>query len=139
MTAPQASSPTAQTARIIHGAMAAGVIMFAIIAHFVLVPKASPEGGLAGVIPILLGLALALCVVAILLSTRVPRPADEDTANSFWKAAGSQALIAWALLEGAGLLAVVLYSITASRAAIAIAGVAVFILVLLNPRYFEGR
>lgn len=113
--------------------------MFTIVAHFVLRPKASPSESLAGITPILLGLSLAACVLGIVLSTRVPRPSDDETAGSFWKKAGSPALICWAFLEGAGLLAVVVYSQTGSLAAISIAGVAIFIFVLLNPRYFEGR
>ena len=115
------------------------MILFALVAHFVLLPKASGGGNLAGITPILLVISLVGCVLGIFLSTRVPRPANGESADSFWKRAGSPALIAWAFLEGAGLLAVVLYSRTGSRAAISVAGVAIFIFVLLNPRYFEGR
>lgn len=139
MTAPQQVAPTPQSVRLIHGAMAAGVIMFAIVAHIGLRPNASGPGNLANLMPAFLGLALAACALSIFLSTRVPRPGDEETAGSFWKRAAQPALIAWAILEGAGLLSVVFYSRTGSRAAIAVAGVSLFILVLLNPRYFEGR
>ena len=89
--------------------------------------------------PALLGASLAGCAVSLLLSRRVPRPTSGESADSFWKRAGQPALISWALLEGAGLLAVVLYSQTGSSAAISVAAVAVFILVLLNPAYFEKR
>lgn len=89
--------------------------------------------------PLLLGVSLAGCALSLLLSRRVPRPSNEETADSFWKRAGQPALISWALVEGAGLLAVVLYSQTGSTAAITVAAVAVFIFVLLNPAYFEGR
>jgi hypothetical protein len=119
--------------------MGAGVILFAIVAHFVLLPKASGSGNLASITPVLLALSLAGCVASIFLSTRVPRPASAEPADSFWQRAGQPALIVWALLEGAALLALVLYSHTGSRAAIATAAVAVFVFVLLNPAYFEGR
>jgi hypothetical protein len=119
--------------------MCAGMILFAIVAHFVMLPKASASGNLASITPILLALSLAGCVVAIFLSTRLPRPASGESADSFWKRAGPPALIAWAFLEGAGLLAIVLYSHTGSRAAISVAGVAILVFVLLNPAYFERR
>jgi hypothetical protein len=90
-------------------------------------------------ITILLAVSLAACVVAIFLSTRIPRPASGQSADSFWTTAASPALTAWAFAEGAGLLDIVIYSQTGSRVAISVAGVAVFVLVLLNPGYFEGR
>ena len=119
--------------------MCAGLILFALVAHFVLLPNASGTGNLASITPILLAVSLAGCVVSIFLSTRVPRLTSGESADSFWKRAGPPALIVWAFLEGAGLLAIVLYSHTGSRAAISVAAVAVLAFVLLNPAYFEGR
>jgi len=140
MTVPvQQPPPTPKTARTIHRAMVVGVILFAIVSHFVLVPKANPAGGLAPLVPILLGLSLAACVLGILLSTRVPRMSGGEAAQTFWLKAGPRAMIPWALLEGAALLAVVVYSQTASRAAIAIAAIDVIIFGLMNPGYFERR
>ena len=89
--------------------------------------------------PVLLGVSLAGCALSLLLSRRVPRRSNEETADSFWKRAAQPALISWALLEGAGLVAVVLYSQTGSTAAITVAAVAVSVLLLLNPAYFERR
>jgi FtsH-binding integral membrane protein len=118
--------------------MCAGLILFAIVAHFVLLPNASGTG-LASITPILLAVSLAGCVVSIFLSRRVPRLTSGESADSFWKRTGPPALIVWAFLEGAALLAIVLYSQTGSRAAISVAAVAVFVFVLLNPAYFERR
>ena len=115
------------------------MILFAIVAHFVMVPKASASGNMAINAPILLALSLAACVVGIFLSTRVPRPSRGESADSFWQRAGPPALRAWALLEGACLFDVVLYSLTGSRAAISVAGVVLLIFVLMNPAYFERR
>ena len=119
--------------------MGVGVVLFAIVAHFVMVPKADPAGGLAPLVPALLGLALALCAVAIPLSTRVPRQTGGEPLEDYWRRTAPRAMIPWALLEGAGLFSVVVYSQTASRAAIAIAAVAVIIFGLMNPGYFEKR
>jgi FtsH-binding integral membrane protein len=138
MTASQNPTPSAQTARVIHIAMCAGVILFAIVAHFVLLPKRS-GAGLASITPLLLALSLAACVVGIFLSRRVPRPSSGESADSFWMRAGPPALIAWAFLEGVCLLDIVLYSQTGSGAAISIAAVSVLVFILLNPAHFEGR
>lgn len=139
LTEPQKPIQTARTARVLHGALCAGVILFAIVAHFFLVANALPSGNLAEMAPKLLAVSLVACVVAIFLSTRVPRPAGGESADSFWQRAGPPALRAWSFLEGASLLGIVLYSQTASRAAISIAGVALVIFVLMNPGYFERR
>ena len=139
MTEPQNPLQTALTARIVHGALCAGVILFAIVAHFLMVPKASASGNLASNTPIFLALSLAACVVGIFLSTRVPRPTGGESPDAFWQRAGPPALRAWAFLEGACLLDVVFYSLTGSRTAISVAGVVVLTFVLLNPTYFERR
>ena len=115
------------------------MILFAIVAHFVMVPKASASGNLASNTPIFLALSLAACAVGIFLSTRVPRPTSGESPDSFWQRAGPPALRAWAFLEGACLLDVVFYSLTGSRAAISLAGIVVLIFILLNPAYFERR
>ena len=122
-----------------HGGMITGVVLFGIVAHFVMRPNASSGSNLRPLVPFLLGFALVSCAVSVMLSRRVPRPSDADTATSFWVKAARLALISWALSEGAGLAAIVTYSQTGSVAAIVVAAVAVFILVLLNPGYFEGR
>jgi hypothetical protein len=140
MTTPiQQPPPTRQAARMIHGAMVVGVIMFAIVSHFVLVPKANPAGGLAPLMPLLLGLSLAGCAVGTLLSYRVPRMSSGESRQAFWFRAFPKAIVSWALIEGAALLAVVVYGLTASRAAIAVAGIVILVFALLNPRYFERR
>ena len=139
MNLPENAAATARNVRVVHGAMAAGVIMFAIVAHFVMLPKADPNGGLADKIPLLIGISLAACAISFVFSTRVPRPSPGESADSFWKRAAPAAQITWAFLEGAALLGVVAYSLTAAKAEIAVAGLAVLILVLMNPAYFERR
>jgi hypothetical protein len=130
--------PTALSVRIVHAAMAAGIILFGIVAHFVLVPKANPSGGLAPLIPWLLVVALGLCVVSFLILRRVPRPETGESVDAFWKRAGPPVIV-WAPLEGAALLCVVLYAQTGSKTAIAVAVLPIVLLVLLKPAYFERR
>lgn len=139
MTVPVQQAPTPQSVRIIHAALVAGVIMFAAVARFVMVPRHTPTGNLDSLIPVLLVIALGLCAVAMLLMKRVPRPGDTETAGAFWLRAASPALMTWTPLEAAALLSVVTYSQTGSTAAIVVAAVAVIIFVLLRPAYFENR
>ncbi len=131
--------PTSRSARIVHAAMATGVILFAIVAHFVLVPRANTSGNLVTLVPTVLAVAGALCGLSLLLLKRVARPLSEESTDAFWVRAATPALVTWAPLEAAALLCVVLYSQTASKAAIAFAAIAVILLVLLSPGYFEGR
>jgi len=69
--------------------MCAGLILFALVAHLVLLPKASASGNLASIAPMLLAASLASCVVAIFLSTRVAPPVSGQSADFFWTTAAS--------------------------------------------------
>jgi hypothetical protein len=133
------SAPTPQSVRIIHGAMAAGVIMFAFVAHFIMLPKANITGNLNSLVPVMLLIALGLCGVSGLLMQRVPRPSEGETAGAFWLRAAQPALVTWTPLEMAALGSVVVHSQTGSTAALVVAGVAILIFVLLRPAYFEQR
>jgi len=113
--------------------------MYAIVAQFVLLPKANTSGNLAPIIPMLLAVALALCALPQLLKNRVPRPSEGESAGAFWLRAASPALVTWTPVEAAALLCVTLYAQTGSKAAIAVAALAVLIMLLLRPGYFEGR
>lgn len=133
------NAPTPQSVRIIHGALVAGVIMFGLVAHFVMLPKASITGALDSLVPVILAIALGLCAVSGLLMQRVPRPAEGETAGAFWLRAAQPALVTWTPLEMAALGSVVVYSKTGSNAALVVVAVAIMIFLLLRPAYFEGR
>jgi len=133
------SAPTPQSVRIIHGALTTGVILYGIVAHFVLLPNHKITGNLDSLAPVLLTIALALCAVSMLLMKRVPRPDEGETAGAFWLRAASPALMTWTPLEAGALLSVTLHAQTGSNAAIVVAAVAVLLMVLLRPGYFESR
>jgi len=86
---------------------------------------------------ILLGLSLGACVVALLLRKRVPRRATDQSADLFWTTAATPSLVTWAVLEGASFLAIFAYLRTGSQTGIAVAAVALFLFVFLNPAYLE--
>jgi FtsH-binding integral membrane protein len=130
---------TPQSVRKVHRALATGIILYAIVAQFVVLPNANTSGNLATMIPMLLAVALALCALPMLLKNRVPRPSEGESASAFWLRGASPALVTWTPLEAAALLCVTLYSHTGSKAAIAVAALAVIIMLLLRPGYFEER
>lgn len=139
MTAPQTTVPTSRTARVIHGALVAGVLLFAIVGHFVLKPVSVDSGGLASTNRVLLGLSLGACVLSLLFRGGVPKRSSDESADLFWNAAGPFAIRVWAALEAASLLAVLVYTWTRSISAVAVAAVALLLFIVMNPGYFERR
>lgn len=119
--------------------MVIGLILFVIVSHFLLATNANGAWGLAPLAPLLLALSIAACVAGILVSYRVPRVANGESMQEYWLTAFPKAMIPWALLEGAALLAIVVYWRTGSRAAIAVGVVVIVIFALINPRHFEQR
>ena len=139
MTTPQTTAATSKTARLIHGALVTGVLLFAIVGHFVLRPISADSGLLAPANRVLLGLSLGACVLSLLLRGRVPKRSSDESADLFWSVAGPYAMRVWAALEAASLLAVLVYTRTRSISAVAVAAVALTLFIVLNPGYFEGR
>jgi hypothetical protein len=140
MTTPQAAAAPARTMRLIHAAMITGVLLFALVAHFVLRPT-MPTPNPAWTPAMLntgLGVALAACAVAVLLRRRVPRRSASDSADSYWSSnARPAAMITWAPLEAACLGSVVLYANTGAPSAIAVLAIAVVLFITLNPALLE--
>jgi hypothetical protein len=140
MTAPRTAAPTAKTIRIIYAAMVTGVLLFGLVAHFVMRPTIADSGDIpVGVLRLLLGLGLGACVVSLLLRGRVPQRASDESADLFWMRAATPAMVTWAPLEAACLLGVFLYGNTGSASAMGVAAVAVVLFVILNPAYLERR
>jgi hypothetical protein len=138
MTAPRATAATAKTIRLIHAGQVAGVVLFGFVAHFVMRPSMADSGEVSpALLPILLGLALAACVVSIVMRRRIPRRSTNDSADLFWTKASTPALLTWAPLEAAGLLAVLSDALFGYQPAIAIATVAVVGLIALAPPFLK--
>jgi hypothetical protein len=68
---------------------------------------------------------------------RIPRRSTNDSADLFWTKASTPALLTWAPLEAAGLLAVLSDALFGYQPAIAIATVAVVGLIALAPPFLE--
>ena len=140
MTTPQAIAAPARTMRLIHAAMITGVILFALVAHFVMRPTMTAPNGMSApaVQRTMLGVALAACAVALLLRRRVPPRSANESADSYWSsAARPAAMLMWAPLEGACLTSIVLYANTGAPAAVAVWAIAVVLFAVLNPGSLE--
>lgn len=141
MPAPRAIAYTSKTIRLIHAAMVAGVLLFAIISHAVLRPTMKASQDIPALaLNVALVAALAICVLALLFRRRIPRRSNDVSPDLFWRTAATPALIAWAPAEGACLLAIIFYALTGSQAAVVVAAIAIVVLLVgLNPRYLERR
>ncbi|HEY2852830.1 MAG TPA: hypothetical protein VGJ18_08300 [Gemmatimonadaceae bacterium] len=138
MTAPRAAAPTAKTIRLVHAAMITGVVLFALVAHFVMRPSMTGATDISPDIQRLLpGVALGAALVSLLLRSRVPRRSATESPDSFWLKASSPALVMWAIAEGAGLLSVFLYGVVGAQSGIGIAAIAVVIMIMLRPGRLE--
>jgi hypothetical protein len=138
MTAPPATTRPAATIRLIHGALAIGVILFAIVVHFVVRPSSAMTTELPPVvIGVLLGVSLAASGFSVVMRRRVPRRNTNESADLFWTTAALPALLAWAPLEGAALLGIVAYMFTDTPAALVVAGIALAGLIAFNPARLE--
>jgi hypothetical protein len=117
-----------------------GVLLFALVAHFVMRPAAvGREPFPPALVQALLGVALALCALSFVLRRRVPRRANDESADLYWTRASSNAVITWAAAEGAGLLSVLVYSQTGSASAIGVAAIALVCYLLHTPSSLERR
>jgi hypothetical protein len=138
MTTPQAAGPPAKTIRLIHAAMVTGVLLLAAVGHFVLRPTMANSGDLPpSMLRTFLGVALGACALSLVLRRRVPQRSTDESVDLYWTKAASPALLTWAPLEAASLLAIYLYARTGAQSTIAVAAVAVLLFVALNPARFE--
>lgn len=137
---PQTTVPTAKTIRLLHAALMSGVVLFGLVAYFVIRPGMSETVLLSPVVVrMLLGLALALCVLSVVLWRRVPRRPPDESVDLYWRRTSAHALIAWAVAEGAGLLSMLLYVQSGRLDAIGVAAIAVVVMLSLKPASLERR
>ncbi len=121
-----------------YGGMVLSVILLSIIGPIFFRQKVAESGAIRdSVLRILLGVSLGASALGLLLRRRVPRRIASESTDLFWTTAASPALVAWTPIEGAGLIAAIAFSLSGSLAALAIGGVALVLLLVLNPGYLE--
>ena len=137
MTSSETVAP-AKTIRLLHGAFIFGIVMFAIVVHFLTRPAMAGETFPAAARNVLLGVSLAASALSLfVLRSRVPRRSREESADLYWTTATALALMAWMPLEAGALLGVVVYMLYGTPAGLAVAAVAVVGFLVLAPGRLE--
>jgi hypothetical protein len=120
--------------------MVTGVLLFALVGHFVLRPVMARDEQLSpALLRTLVGVALAACALSLVLRRNVPRRPGDESTDFYWTTAAPRAMRMWMPLEGASLLAVYLYARTGAHIPLAVAAVAVSLFVVLNPAFLERQ
>jgi len=129
-----------RSAKVIHGSLMAGVILFLLVTawvHRVTPPAPLPVSG-----PLLTYVGLGI-LAAGLLGLRVlpgpdPAPAPGQTTDQWWMTSQARLIVRWAVVEGGCLVNGVVWFITRDRVSLAAAVAGLAILLALRPgRYLE--
>ena len=129
-----------RSAKVIHGSLMAGVILFLLVTawvHRVTPPAPLPVSG-----PLLTYVGLGI-LAAGLLGLRVlpgpdPAPAPGQTTDQWRMTSQARLIVRWAVVEGGCLVNGVVWFITRDRVSLAAAAAGLAILLALRPgRYLE--
>lgn len=137
MEPPRMTLPNARGMRILHAALTAGLTLGAIV--FFIVRRVSPVPALAQAQVLSLALTVAaisaIVVAFTVLRPRFPARASEQTADVYWgdAAVRMSALVLWAVVEGAGLIAAVGYLLTGATPPLVALVLAILTLASLRP------
>jgi hypothetical protein len=135
-----AAAPQGTTVRLIHGAMVTGVILFALVAHFIMLPKAPTISPIPSILlSYLPAVSLAGCALALVLRRYVPRRASDESADRYWMRAMAPAMLVWSATEVVCIMNVVVYSQSGSPTAAVLGAIATALFVYLNPKTLQRR
>ena len=101
-------------ARVIHGALILGIVMFSVLA-WAIRDRAVPAEALPERRVLYIGLALVSAVLfgaAAFNVGRLPAPARGASEDDWWRAHLGRVIVVWALIEAPTLLGVVAYTLT---------------------------
>ena len=129
-----------RSAKIIHGSLMAGVVLFLLVTawvHRVTPPAPPPVSG-----PLLtyvgLGILATMLLALRLLPAPDPAPAPGQTADQWWINSLSRLIVRWAVVEGGCLVNAALWFISRDRVSLAAAVAGLAVLLALRPsRYLE--
>ena len=130
-----------RSAKIIHGSLMAGVILFLLVTGWV--HRVTPPAPVlvSGRLLTYVGLGI---LAAGLLGLRVlpgpdPAPAPGQTTDQWWMTSQSRLIVRWAVVEGGCLVNAVLWYVSRHRVSLAAAVAGLAILLALRPsRYLES-
>jgi hypothetical protein len=140
MTSPATPEARMRNAKIIHGSLMAGVMLFLLVtawAHRVMQAGAVPVGG-----PLLAYVGLGILGAGLLalrfLPAPDPVPVPGQTPDRWWINSLSRLIVRWAVVEGGCLVNAVLWFISRDRVSLAAAVAGLAVLLALRPsRYLE--
>ncbi len=141
MEPPRTTVSNTRAMRVIHLALTVGLTLCGVMLFIVRRVEQLPElvqGPFVGTA--LTVAAIAAVVVAVtVIRPRVPPQAPDQTRDMYWGDATvrTTALVLWAVVDGAGLLAAVGYLLTGATAPAIALALAIVALATLGPRRFE--
>ncbi len=129
---PASSQSAAFTARIIHMALIAGIVMFVVVASLVreTPPSSESTATLGRLIPILAVVAFS---AAIIVARRLPRRTSTQSKDEWWRSNQPGAIVVWALVESVGLLGSVLYFLSGSYSYLIWVGLSLLMFLFYSP------
>lgn len=122
--------------RILHLSMMAAVVVLGLVAHFVLIPAPDFMPNENG--PLFVNISAAYLAIAVAISywlfgLRVQAAKQQIGLSDKLNTYRTATIIRFALIEGAALLVVVFYLLTANLVLLGIAGIGLIVLALLHP------
>lgn len=127
-------------ARIIHAALAIGLLLLGGTFFLVLKVQGQPLGGVPGIGVVLAGVALAILMVSLLLLRgKVAARRSDQSPVDYWRSNENRgpALMLWVGIESAGILSWLGYILSGHLAPAAVALIAIAALVVLRPARLE--
>lgn len=138
MTASRPTTRPATTIRMIHLSMPVGIVLFALVVHFIVRPARPELPQLpTTVIWALVAVSIAASALSVILRRRVPPRNANEPADLFWSRASQPTLITWMPLEAGGLLEVVAYLLGGSAVAGLAVGIALAGFIAFSPASLE--
>ncbi len=112
---PRGSVSSATSARIIHGALATGVLMFCLVAWFLGRSSALPVYALPDRRVLYIALFLVSAVLfgaAMFTADRLGRPSPGMSQDEWWRGNLGKAVAIWAMVEAPAILGLIAYTLT---------------------------
>ena len=125
------AAPDSKSIRLIHLSLLAGVLLFLAVSLFV--RSGSPVDGDSRLPLVLLAASLPPLLLSLVLKSRIPPRRAAESADAWWQAHYTRAVIVWSLIEGASLLGVVAFWLTGQSLPLAATAAGILLFGLTAP------
>jgi F0F1-type ATP synthase membrane subunit c/vacuolar-type H+-ATPase subunit K len=136
----RAPASPAFTARIIHGALVMGVLLFWAAVWYLGTQTASPASALPSG-PLYLALIMMTAVSfagAALVARSIAAPATGTTQDEWWQRNLGRAIVVWALVEAPSLFGLVVYLTTGNQPALVVTLAGLLLFAVYRPSRLPG-